>query len=313
MRLYDQISTLPDWHRYLTQLLGDEGTHSIELALRQAVVIVADNVAQYYFSGTDQETWDLTTDFPNVAPPFARFWIEYRYPRLIVSEVTGASRTPRELHELTVGALVTSLDLQENTKPPPHIGANTRWQVEGILLSSKRGTPDYIGAFQWQVDSEGHIALDGNGRLSYGVGIPLHAQRHVEKTSQFITEVIAPMMLAITFMHCQNVRFTVQSPPAGLSRKWQRKTGQPLTRYRLLEIGPVREILTHEGQRDQVGLKRALHVCRGHFKHYTDKGLFGKYQGTYWWPPHMRGTKESGEVIKRYDVQPTSNSSKQEC
>lgn len=46
-----------------------------------------------------------------------------------------------------------------------------------------------------------------------------------------------------------------------------------------------------------------LHSCRGHFKTYTpDSRLFGKYIGTFWFPPHIRGSKEVGVVKKEYEM-----------
>ena len=50
------------------------------------------------------------------------------------------------------------------------------------------------------------------------------------------------------------------------------------------------------------GISNRLHLCRGHFKRYTeDKPLFGRYTGLYWWQPHIRGADRSGAVIKDYD------------
>lgn len=47
------------------------------------------------------------------------------------------------------------------------------------------------------------------------------------------------------------------------------------------------------------------HICRGHFKTYTEeKPLFGSITGTYWWANQVRGSKERGEVKKRYQVSP---------
>ena len=58
--------------------------------LRQPdAVIVADNVSEFLYTGTDQEHWDLREDFPNLAPPFGRFWMETRAPRRVVSRECG--------------------------------------------------------------------------------------------------------------------------------------------------------------------------------------------------------------------------------
>jgi hypothetical protein len=46
-----------------------------------------------------------------------------------------------------------------------------------------------------------------------------------------------------------------------------------------------------------------VHLCRGHFATYTDQApLFGKYVGRFWIPPHARGDRARGIVIKDYEV-----------
>lgn len=65
----------------------------------------------------------------------------------------------------------------------------------------------------------------------------------------------------------------------------------------------MKKIIKTEGNVDEVGLKRALHICRGHFKNYSNgKGLFGKYKGLYWWDMNLRGNSENGTVVKDYKV-----------
>jgi hypothetical protein len=47
-----------------------------------------------------------------------------------------------------------------------------------------------------------------------------------------------------------------------------------------------------------------VHSCRGHFSEYGPefgKGLlFGKYEGRFWVPPHMKGRRGNGTVYKEY-------------
>ena len=54
-------------------------------------VIVADNVAAYYFEENPQEYWDVGVDFPAVAPPFGTFFMEAKSPQYILS---GTQRKP---------------------------------------------------------------------------------------------------------------------------------------------------------------------------------------------------------------------------
>jgi hypothetical protein len=58
-----------------------------------------------------------------------------------------------------------------------------------------------------------------------------------------------------------------------------------MLKYHTIEIEPMKKVLRHEGRIETEGLKRALHICRGHFAHYpeTEPGLFGKgIQGDFW-------------------------------
>jgi hypothetical protein len=79
----------------------------------------------------------------------------------------------------------------------------------------------------------------------------------------------------------------------------------PRLAYHELDIGPMRDVLATEGQLESVGLKRALHICRGHFATYSeDRPLFGKYTGQFWKPSHVRGAAEFGLIQKDYNVHP---------
>jgi hypothetical protein len=113
---------------------------------------------------------------------------------------------------------------------------------------------------------------------------------------------IFPALLALSFLHCKNVRRVENVPPPKLDKAYQKRHGRPMVRYYTLEIDPMKEILRREGRSEEVGLKKALHICRGHFADYTEKGLFGKHKGVYWFDSHVRGTSKQGIVVKDYDV-----------
>ena len=94
-----------------------------------------------------------------------------------------------------------------------------------------------------------------------------------------------------------------------LSRAHQKRHGRPLVRFHTLQITPMKKVLEREGQASKTGLRRALHICRGHFKTDTEeRKLFGRYAGTYWWDVHVRGTLQEGMVVKDYQVnEPAQN------
>jgi len=108
--------------------------------------------------------------------------------------------------------------------------------------------------------------------------------------------------MGISMMHCRNVELVTNRPPLPLNKKNIKHHGIPLTTYKTLTIEPVKKILDTEGRQGEVGVKKALHICRGHFKTYRGRGLFGKLKGVFWWTEHHRGRKEYGEVIKGYEI-----------
>ena len=112
---------------------------------------------------------------------------------------------------------------------------------------------------------------------------------------------LMPMWLSLSFMHCKNVALTKEDPCH--SRK-PPKPGDKCRRlhYHILNIKPMQEVLRREGQSQVTGLKQALSICRGHFKDYRQKGLFGKYQGLFWWDAHVRGHSKEGVVVKDYAI-----------
>ena len=132
-----------------------------------------------------------------------------------------------------------------------------------------------------------------------------------EEAKQALTERVAqllfPALMALSFMHCKNVSVKNVVPSEKLSRSYSKRHGRPLLSYGELRIDPIRKVL--EQQRKDVGgsLRKALHLCRGHFKTFTaDAPLMGHATGTYWWAPQMRGTASAGLALKDYRVEAPS-------
>lgn len=104
-------------------------------------------------------------------------------------------------------------------------------------------------------------------------------------------------------LSCKNVSLTPVDPPAKLNKKRIKKGKQPLYRYHVLTVDL-------DKGRKQSGVGRGanlgtmpVHLCRGHFKEYTDeKPLFGRITGRFWWQPCARGKAENGVVMKDYEL-----------
>lgn len=130
------------------------------------------------------------------------------------------------------------------------------------------------------------------------------AETTLHEMCDFVDDCDRVVILALNFLHCRNVEI-VENPLRAIEIK-ARKAGNRdyFEKYYTLRIDPIKRILNTEGQAETRGLKYALHICRGHFKTYEGKGLFGKYPGTYFWPAHVRGDGTVGKIHKDYSIEP---------
>jgi len=305
-RLYDRIIAGDVRPAVNQDVLTTDGTS----AFTSVPVIVADNVAEFYFAGTDQEVWDINKDFPNIAPPFESFWMEAARPSRIVSEefgITGSDSIPRRW-----GAHFFAFRNPDTERDP-----RWEWTTNAIIWSTWHGVREVLGPLGvygvcvnkrgepvdvWR-SSSGRSSPHFTGALLNKDGSPEFMGSTEDIFTEFLAALMKPLLLAISFMHCKNVARREVTQPAALSKKWNKKHGRPLVRYHVLDIDPMRKVLRDEGGSETTGLKKALHICRGHFATYTDDApLFGRITGTFWKPQHVRGSASEGIVVKDYNV-----------
>lgn len=188
-------------------------------------------------------------------------------------------------------------------RPIPELGPWTedvRWQLRAVCYadSGSQGLIGPAGEMTLTLDSQGMVKWEPYFGTFHGGEEDDWTMRvkYVARACTF------SCLLAVSFMNCKNVSLVIHEPPPKLSRAHQKRHGKPLVRFHTLDIQPMREILRTEGRAEEVGLKRSLHLCRGHFKDYREGGLFGKHHGLYWWEPHVRGSLSEGIVAKDYRV-----------
>lgn len=127
----------------------------------------------------------------------------------------------------------------------------------------------------------------------------------VQKTSG----IFETIRMAVSLMNMKNIEY-VDEPNKELKEYQNKKKFKknPKTIYKVLVIAPIKKILIRDGKIESNGVIRALHLCRGHIREYSeDKKLFGKISGRFWISPHTRGNKKSGEIIKDYKVLANAN------
>lgn len=340
------------------------GDLSPEIAchIEDATVVLIDNVSEFYWEDSPQEFWDLTVDFPNVAPPWPVAFYEHRQPKFmnINGTITDMSEVRRSglrfgllliAHPAeraidgsmsdqfyaaeTMRAMITSSFAQSGDHAAAVQVANMpaadifqavgkdvqerylqvakrreayvsdhhiRWFCEAFTVVWTPGNaPVPLMRYSFPVtETGGFITHDGKIAISYG---PIEQSAEMLDTVMKIGyQYLHVPFLAISLSHCRNVELTTVDPPEKLSRKQLKRYGVPKVRYHVLEISPMRKVLRDEGQSQKHGLQKALHICRGHFKDYRERGLFGRNKGIYWWDMHARGSAEAGAVVKDYRV-----------
>jgi hypothetical protein len=259
-------------------------------------IFAADDVAIY------NESLPLGTKISDVvasmAPPFDKFFVEFQ-------------GVPNKGNLYAWGVLVEAHTYSEAYGRFHDDQGTPRWILEiQTYMERTKGKPfGPVGKHSVGLAEDGTWFRHANG-LHWCAGQPVRFQGCEpipEDMSKIVMDNIAqlvfPALLAISFMHCKNVTVQECAPPEKLSLSHQKKYGQPLIHYHVLDIQPLRKLLDRYRSGSVADLRHALHICRGHFKTFTeDAPLLGRHTGTYWWAPQVRGAKEVGVVAKDYRV-----------
>lgn len=243
--------------------------------LLEAEIFVVDNVADYWERSGGSKTAFKFDDFPNLAPPFPLFFVEWA-----IHEESG-NRVP----DARIGVLFTTL------VEDPDDG----WRIElAPFIASSDGPVGPIDVL--------YLVIDKSGRL---IDVRGPANADATRTDDMLRDhwhLVMPAMLAVCFLHCRKVGQRVVASSPRLNRARERRGRRPFLRYKVLVIEPMTSVLRTEGGSDTEGLARALHISRGHFKTYQERPLFGRLKGTWWWADHVRGAVEAGVITKDYAV-----------
>jgi hypothetical protein len=283
--------------RYYDRLLA--------LGTASAQVFDIQNISDYFWlhSPKDFSEWTIR-DFPKLSPPYQSFFTEFkRMPAY------NAPRAP-----YAMGLLHESYDREKGDLPKGADKAypSARWFMTSTLFGqqSKNKKSLTLARFLLGINDDGtackNIIKDNYfvGDLYYkcfkaDVG---YSQEEREIFSSYGHIALYPALLAISFLHCKGVTIIQEQPNPKLSKNFSKKHNIPLVKFHRLSIEPMKEVLKRQGNVDEVGLKRALHIVRGHFADYSESGLFGRHHGLFWREQHIRGNKDNGLVLKDYDL-----------
>lgn len=172
---------------------------------------------------------------------------------------------------------------------PDGFRPGARYVKVSLFIGIEHHPVIYLGWFAFVVDPEGRLVPDsfygrcGHEETSFGLfGVVLHT---------------------CSLFACKNIRLFEKYVPKKLRKKQERKHGHGGLREYVLTITVPGKQKQYEGGSTSVGTSVPLHICRGHFKTFTDeKPLLGKHTGKYWWQPHVRGDEKNGTIKKDYRV-----------
>lgn len=297
---------------------------------KDLTIVKIQNIADYMYMGTDQDVWSLENDFPNCAPPWRKFWLEWNNPIKCVSKKDGIISLPRSNN----GVLVTVTNAEDININ--HLNDNIEFYFKNTKLLNNL---DFLFLkkkmdFGWRVDFSYFadpqlnrqdyflckntllIRKDGSiyvTNLNHGKILdPMLLdstkwpnKEFAQNVCDYVTCGFRPIaLLAMSFCHCKNTEIVKNMIDTRLFKKRVADGKIGVNKFYTLEISGMRKILRDKGDVGSDGLsKKALHICRGHFKDFRGtKGLFGKHHDLYWWEMHSRGDSVKGEIKKDYEV-----------
>lgn len=276
--------------------------------LKKSIIFKIDNVADYIFCQLPKDKWSLKEDFPNIAPPFEIFWMEYNVPKY--TNINGnIEKTPKNLDGIfgfLVAAQELSIDDAKSTNTNAKWVLNIKMFYKRTILG-ERGFSDIKIMKMVGVKSDGTLAtVNYNGEVKDFITTVAGKETFESAIIDFDdiknlgTEMTFPVFLSLSFLHCKNVEIVENNRGR---KKTHNKNREYSDKVYTLKINPIRKILDDTAKKHKTGIKQALHICRGHFKDYSKGGgLFGKYKGTYWWPSYVRGNDKYGTIDKSYEI-----------
>ena len=295
------ISDLPGLQRW---------RQKVTVGLNQCVPFEVSNVAAYFYSGTDQEMWDLFSDFPKTVPPFEWTWLEWSVPTQVRS-IGKMDTLKLSKYVRRVGACVTwARATEEERKANPAC----EFKVNVIpFMESPLSDPFVLATccFGLGPDYDPVSVTSGTQHLLYAFNGLTGAGQEDEKTLRDLGTqacvLIYPGILALSMLNCRNVKTLVHEASPALRHK-HLKRGHPVpSPYRTIEIQPfIQQISKATGTGGYS--RKAAAIVRGHFKDYRHgKGLFGRNPGLFWWDQQLHGNHLGADYALRRSTGPLSD------
>lgn len=280
------------------------------------VYVDVSDAAKWYYSESTQEYWDLSEDFHALTPPAKYTYLEFEIP--LVHRIGAEVRTlPQFVAGVHLGCAVQCFEIPDEDRKLA--GENQLLEKfanrTGIRTSRVRWDSDdgdeprfileamiFIGSKQTRkVDGVLNLVmyLDHQGKYTGNPSALLVSSNTAQELELFF-----PFALALSLMNCKNVELIEdQRHLTRQERRRMEREKRPLITYKWLHIKQLRKQVDRDFAQQETKHTNRLHFVRAHWATYTkDSPLFGKYEGTFFKPSHVRGNLVAGIALKDYKV-----------
>lgn len=295
MRLFDKC-----W-----SLLSGEHRDWFRNAAADATCLVADAIAVHYHS-SEQIEW-ASSDYPYARMPWNRTFVEFECPKETRTSEGVFDLSTKVSGSVQIGIMCQrAMNIAERNAVIAYqkIPREHRDKILGCddfviakLCSAANGCPRLLpGAGFWMLRSDGFVEDTLFSLPDIGISRQQHSQAYLSWCT--------PAFLAFTFANCSNVKLQDVTEQEQPPEKIRRRLKLPETKRYTLNICGHSAVQRQNSPGSSQGIM-PFHLCRGHFATYTtDRPMFGnpKLVGRFWHPPHTRGKKERGEIIKDYAI-----------
>ena len=113
---------------------------------------------------------------------------------------------------------------------------------------------------------------------------------------------ISTLLKINSLLNCNNIIYIKNNHSKKLQKVRVKRGKLPLQSYYTLQLKGISKRYEEMMNGLDPQWANRIHLCRGHFKKYTEeKPLFGKYTGLWWWQSAVRGKNKKGIIFKDYE------------
>jgi len=223
-----------------------------------------------------------------------------------IGDGEGLALPNRKLKECEFeSAMVTTWAMGRAKKSPvlTSMVEKSRWIVSGSgFLCHPGSSITILSEYLFGLNEDGDLVGDAIMEASPSA---VHYAGSEALARNVVYTLFAKTVFALSLLNCKNIQL-VDGPPRPRVPRERGKPRPPRISYKLLHLRPLKEVarVELEGEPEPDLPKKRMHICRGHFRDYRKgKGLFGRLNGRFYSPQHIRGDVSAGKVEKDYKLE----------